>query len=122
MLLINIMGHRIVKCYYFEEKERLSIVHFFFLYFFKEQLRKRKDEEERQEILNRSLRGSTKLQALESHTTNLTGQENLAYAQDELTTTVSRPAHVAPQAPLSKSTFSYSLFFVVRKCPVAKNE
>lgn len=120
MLLINIMGHRVVKCYYFEEKERLSIVYFFF--FFKEQLRKRKDEEERQEILNRSLRGSTKLQALESHATNLTGQENLAYAQDELTTTVSRPAHVAPQTPLSKSTFSYSLLFVVRKCSVAKNE
>nr|XP_050867399.1 protein PALS1 isoform X4 [Vespula vulgaris] len=68
---------------------------------YQEQLRKRKDEEERQEILNRSLRGSTKLQALESHATNLTGQENLAYAQDELTTTVSRPAHVAPQAPLT---------------------
>ncbi|KAK2578480.1 hypothetical protein KPH14_011648 [Odynerus spinipes] len=68
---------------------------------YQEQLRKRKDEEERQEILNRSLRGSTKLQALESHATNLSGQENLAYAQDELTTTVSRPAHVAPQTPLT---------------------
>lgn len=48
-----------------------------------EQLRKRKDEEEKQEVLNRSLRGSRKLQALESHSTNLSGQENPAYAQDE---------------------------------------
>ncbi|XP_076757236.1 uncharacterized protein LOC143427190 isoform X3 [Xylocopa sonorina] len=59
----------------------------------KEQLRKRKDEEERQEILNRSLRGSRKLQALESHATSLAGQENPAYAQDEVTT-VGRLSHV----------------------------
>ncbi|XP_050580230.1 protein PALS1 isoform X5 [Bombus affinis] len=67
----------------------------------KEQLRKRKDEEERQEILNRSLRGSTKLHALESHATSLSGQENLAYAQDEVTTTtVSRAPHVTASATL----------------------
>ncbi|XP_015182227.1 PREDICTED: MAGUK p55 subfamily member 5-A isoform X2 [Polistes dominula] len=68
---------------------------------YQEQLRKRKDEEERQEILNRSLRGSTKLKALESHATNLTGQENLAYAQDELATAANRPAPVTPSAPLT---------------------
>ncbi|XP_048507546.1 uncharacterized protein LOC105685455 isoform X2 [Athalia rosae] len=50
---------------------------------YQEQLRKRKDEEEKQECLNRSLRGSRKLHALESHSTNLSGQENPAYAQDE---------------------------------------
>ncbi|XP_058792463.1 protein PALS1 isoform X11 [Phymastichus coffea] len=50
---------------------------------FQEQIRKRKDEEEQQEILKRSLRGSRKLQLLESHATTLAGQENLAYAQDE---------------------------------------
>ncbi|CAL7941064.1 unnamed protein product [Xylocopa violacea] len=61
---------------------------------YQEQLRKRKDEEERQEILNRSLRGSRKLQALESHATSLAGQENPAYAQDEVTT-IGRPTHVA---------------------------
>ncbi|XP_076757235.1 uncharacterized protein LOC143427190 isoform X2 [Xylocopa sonorina] len=60
---------------------------------YQEQLRKRKDEEERQEILNRSLRGSRKLQALESHATSLAGQENPAYAQDEVTT-VGRLSHV----------------------------
>ncbi|KAK1124987.1 hypothetical protein K0M31_006324 [Melipona bicolor] len=61
----------------------------------REQLRKRKDEEERQEILNRSLRDSTKLHALESHATSLSGQENLAYSQDEVTTTVvGRGTHV----------------------------
>ncbi|XP_014480744.1 PREDICTED: MAGUK p55 subfamily member 5-A isoform X7 [Dinoponera quadriceps] len=59
---------------------------------YQEQLRKRKDEEERQEILSRSLRGSKKLQALESHATSLSGQENLAYAQDEVTTGISRVA------------------------------
>ncbi|XP_024945781.1 MAGUK p55 subfamily member 5 isoform X2 [Cephus cinctus] len=53
---------------------------------YQEQLRKRKDEEEKQEVLNRSLRGSRKLQALESHATSLSGQENPAYAQDELST------------------------------------
>ncbi|XP_048266381.1 protein PALS1 isoform X2 [Bombus terrestris] len=68
---------------------------------YQEQLRKRKDEEERQEILNRSLRGSTKLHALESHATSLSGQENLAYAQDEvITTTVSRAPHVTASATL----------------------
>ncbi|XP_076474116.1 uncharacterized protein LOC117156499 isoform X11 [Bombus vancouverensis nearcticus] len=68
---------------------------------YQEQLRKRKDEEERQEILNRSLRGSTKLHALESHATSLSGQENLAYAQDEVTTTtVSRAPHVTASATL----------------------
>ncbi|KAG7207713.1 hypothetical protein KM043_009330 [Ampulex compressa] len=65
---------------------------------YQEQLRKRKDEEERQEILNRSLRGSRKLQALESHATSLSGQENLAYAQDEVTTAVGRSAHATPNA------------------------
>ncbi|XP_076633986.1 protein PALS1 isoform X1 [Colletes latitarsis] len=64
---------------------------------YQEQLRKRKDEEERQEILNRSLRGSTKLQALESHATSLAGQENPAYSQDEVTT-VGRSTHVAVNA------------------------
>ena len=64
---------------------------------YQEQLRKRKDEEERQEILNRSLRGSRKLQALESHATSLSGQENPAYAQDEVTT-VARPTHVVANA------------------------
>ncbi|XP_029166769.1 uncharacterized protein LOC114937477 [Nylanderia fulva] len=64
---------------------------------YQEQLRKRKDEEERQEMLSHSLRGSKKLQALESHATSLSGQENLAYAQDEVTT-VSRIAHVTPNA------------------------
>ncbi|XP_076167504.1 uncharacterized protein LOC143146776 isoform X2 [Ptiloglossa arizonensis] len=64
---------------------------------YQEQLRKRKNEEERQEILNQSLRGSTKLQALESHATSLAGQENPAYAQDEVTT-VGRSAHVAANA------------------------
>ncbi|XP_006621572.1 MAGUK p55 subfamily member 5-A isoform X3 [Apis dorsata] len=63
---------------------------------YQEQLRKRKDEEERQEILNQSLRGSKKLQALESHATSLSGQENLAYTQDEVTT-VGRPTHVTTQ-------------------------
>ncbi|XP_071873155.1 uncharacterized protein isoform X4 [Bombus fervidus] len=69
---------------------------------YQEQLRKRKDEEERQEILNRSLRGSTKLHALESHATSLSGQENLAYAQDEVTTTttVSRAPHVTASSTL----------------------
>ncbi|XP_070161887.1 uncharacterized protein [Polyergus mexicanus] len=64
---------------------------------YQEQLRKRKDEEERQEMLSRSLRGSKKLQALESHATSLAGQENLAYAQDEVTT-VSRVTHTTPNA------------------------
>ncbi|XP_053981811.1 uncharacterized protein LOC128878038 isoform X5 [Hylaeus volcanicus] len=64
---------------------------------YQEQLRKRKDEEERQEILNRSLRGSTKLQALESHATSLAGQENPAYSQDEVTT-VGRSTHVLANA------------------------
>ncbi|EFN68200.1 MAGUK p55 subfamily member 5 [Camponotus floridanus] len=64
---------------------------------YQEQLRKRKDEEERQEMLSRSLRGSKKLQALESHATSLIGQENLAYAQDEVTT-VSRVTHATPNA------------------------
>lgn len=63
-----------------------------------EQLRKRKDEEERQEMLSRSLRGSKKLQALESHATSLSGQENPAYAQDEVTTGVSRVTHATPNA------------------------
>jgi len=63
-----------------------------------EQLRKRKDEEERQEMLSRSLRGSKKLQALESHATSLSGQGNLAYAQDEVTTGVSRITHATPNA------------------------
>ncbi|XP_012274749.1 MAGUK p55 subfamily member 5 [Orussus abietinus] len=52
---------------------------------YQEKLRKRKDEEERQEYLNQSLRGSRKLQALESHATSLAGQENPAYSQDETT-------------------------------------
>ncbi|KAH0955739.1 hypothetical protein HN011_002843 [Eciton burchellii] len=65
---------------------------------YQEQLRKRKDEEERQEILSCSLRGSKKLQALESHATSLSGQENLAYAQDEVTTGVSRVTHATPNA------------------------
>ncbi|XP_018302478.1 MAGUK p55 subfamily member 5-A isoform X1 [Mycetomoellerius zeteki] len=65
---------------------------------YQEQLRKRKDEEERQEMLSRSLRGSKKLQALESHATSLSGQENLAYAQDEVTTGVSRITHATPNA------------------------
>ncbi|XP_025986113.2 uncharacterized protein LOC105199953 isoform X2 [Solenopsis invicta] len=65
---------------------------------YQEQLRKRKDEEERQEMLSRSLRGSKKLQALESHATSLSGQENLAYAQDEVTTGVSRVTHATPNA------------------------
>ncbi|XP_071571973.1 uncharacterized protein [Temnothorax nylanderi] len=65
---------------------------------YQEQLRKRKDEEERQEMLSRSLRGSKKLQALESHATSLSGQENLAYAQDEVTTGVSRVTHAIPNA------------------------
>lgn len=63
-----------------------------------EQLRKRKDEEERQEMLSCSLRGSKKLQALESHATSLSGQENLAYAQDEVTTGISRVTHATPNA------------------------
>lgn len=63
-----------------------------------EQLRKRKDEEERQEMLSHSLRGSKKLQALESHATSLSGQENPAYAQDEVTTGVSRVTHATPNA------------------------
>jgi hypothetical protein len=69
-----------------------------------EQLRKRKDEEERQKYLNRSLRGSRKLQALESHATSLAGQENLAYAQDELTGGASpKPADLEePPRPLSE--------------------
>ncbi|XP_071627325.1 protein PALS1 isoform X3 [Temnothorax longispinosus] len=65
---------------------------------YQEQLRKRKDEEERQEMLSRSLRGSKKLQALESHATSLSGQENLAYAQDEVTTGVSRVTHAISNA------------------------
>ncbi|XP_036139906.1 MAGUK p55 subfamily member 5-A isoform X2 [Monomorium pharaonis] len=65
---------------------------------YQEQLRKRKDEEERQEMLSHSLRGSKKLQALESHATSLSGQENLAYAQDEVTTGVSRVTHATPNA------------------------
>ncbi|XP_018050759.1 PREDICTED: MAGUK p55 subfamily member 5-A isoform X5 [Atta colombica] len=65
---------------------------------YQEQLRKRKDEEERQEMLSRSLRGSKKLQALESHATSLSGQGNLAYAQDEVTTGVSRITHATPNA------------------------
>ncbi|XP_051164787.1 uncharacterized protein LOC127283756 isoform X2 [Leptopilina boulardi] len=67
---------------------------------YKEQLRKRKDEEERQEYINRSLRESKKLQALESHATSLSGQENLAYAQDEVTTvgrTPITPSHVTQE-------------------------
>ncbi|KAK0157672.1 hypothetical protein PV328_011382 [Microctonus aethiopoides] len=52
---------------------------------YQEQMRQRKDHEERQEYLNQSLRGSRKLHALESHATNLTGQENPAYSQDEMT-------------------------------------
>lgn len=68
-----------------------------FMSHLQEQLRKRKDEEQRQEILSHSLRGSKKLQALESHATSLAGQENLAYAQDEVTT-VSRVTHVTPNA------------------------
>ncbi|XP_020289459.1 MAGUK p55 subfamily member 5-A isoform X7 [Pseudomyrmex gracilis] len=63
---------------------------------YQDQLRKRKEEEEKQEILSRSLRGSKKLQALESHATSLAGQENLAYAQDEVTTGVNRVAHGTP--------------------------
>ncbi|CAB0033137.1 unnamed protein product [Trichogramma brassicae] len=60
---------------------------------YQEEFRKRKDEEEqRQAYLNRSLRtGSQKLQKLESHATTLAGQENLAYAQDELVTPPSQP-------------------------------
>ena len=77
---------------------------------FQEQLRRRKDEEEKQEYLNRSLRGSRKLQALESHATSLSGQENLAYAQDEVTIvgkTQVTLSHVSkeveePPRPLSK--------------------
>ncbi|KAJ8688640.1 hypothetical protein QAD02_024435 [Eretmocerus hayati] len=65
---------------------------------YQEQLRKRKDEEERQENLNRSLRESRKLQALESRTTNLAGQDNLAYAQDEVTT-----SGIAPTTPAKTS-------------------
>lgn len=78
-----------------------------------EQLRKRKDEEEKQECLNRSLRGSRKLHALESHSTNLSGQENPAYAQDEFfnrsNSVASKPTNSAtsqevgePERPLSK--------------------
>jgi len=69
-----------------------------YMSYLQEQLRKRKDEEERQEMLSRSLRGSKKLQALESHATSLSGQENLAYAQDEVTTSISRVTHVTPNA------------------------
>ncbi|XP_067212291.1 uncharacterized protein sdt isoform X9 [Linepithema humile] len=65
---------------------------------YQEQLRRRKDEEEKQEILSRSLRGSKKLQALESHTTSLAGQENLAYAQDEVTTVSRVTPHATPNA------------------------
>ncbi|XP_018354639.1 PREDICTED: uncharacterized protein LOC108755833 isoform X4 [Trachymyrmex septentrionalis] len=65
---------------------------------YQEQLRKRKDEEERQEMLSHSLRGSKKLQALESHATSLSGQANIAYAQDEVTTGVSRITHATPNA------------------------
>ncbi|XP_011308299.1 uncharacterized protein sdt isoform X2 [Fopius arisanus] len=53
---------------------------------YQEQLRQRKDHEERQEYLQESIRRSKKLYALESHTTNLVGQENLAYTQDEFST------------------------------------
>ncbi|XP_015115444.1 MAGUK p55 subfamily member 5 isoform X3 [Diachasma alloeum] len=53
---------------------------------YQEQLRQRKDHGERQECLHQSIRGSKKLHALESHTTSLAGQENLAYTQDELST------------------------------------
>lgn len=66
--------------------------------YLQEQLRKRKDEEERQEMLSRSLRGSKKLQALESHATSLGGQENPAYAQDEVTSGISRVTHATPNA------------------------
>ncbi|XP_066598306.1 uncharacterized protein [Prorops nasuta] len=53
---------------------------------YQEQLRKRKDEEERQEILNRSLRDSRKLHALQSNSRSCpSGVENPAYAQDEVT-------------------------------------
>lgn len=62
-----------------------------------EQLQKRKDEEERQERLS-SVRGSKKLQALKKHVTNLSGQENYGYTQDEVTTGVSRVAHTTPNA------------------------
>ncbi|XP_011055683.1 PREDICTED: uncharacterized protein LOC105146830 [Acromyrmex echinatior] len=65
---------------------------------YREQLRKRKDEEERQEMLSHSLRGSKKLQALESHATSLSGQGNFAYAHDEVTTGVSRITHATPNA------------------------
>ncbi|KYN07577.1 MAGUK p55 subfamily member 5 [Cyphomyrmex costatus] len=65
---------------------------------YQEQLRKRKDEEERLEMLSHSLRGSKKLQALESHATSLSGQENFAYAQDEVTTGISRITHATPNA------------------------
>ncbi|XP_043466370.1 uncharacterized protein LOC122501155 isoform X3 [Leptopilina heterotoma] len=67
---------------------------------YKEQLQRRKDEEQRQEYINRSLRDSKKLQALESHATSLSGQENLAYAQDEVTTvgrTPITPSHVTQE-------------------------
>ncbi|XP_046431042.1 protein PALS1 isoform X1 [Neodiprion fabricii] len=69
---------------------------------YKEQLRKRKDEEEKQEYLNRSLRGSRKLHALESHSTSLSGQENQAYAQDEF---VSRSNSI-PSKPINSITSS----------------
>ncbi|XP_043287949.1 protein PALS1-like isoform X2 [Venturia canescens] len=62
---------------------------------YQEQLRKRKEEDEKQEYLNRSMRDSKKLQALESHTTTLSGQENPAYAQDEVTSTP-RSSHGTP--------------------------
>ncbi|XP_014228491.1 uncharacterized protein LOC106653529 [Trichogramma pretiosum] len=77
---------------------------------YQEEFRKRKDEEEqRQAYLNRSLRtGSQKLQKLESHATTLAGQENLAYAQDELVTpqqpkivtaSIGTPAHSDVEEP-----------------------
>ena len=49
-------------------------------------------------MLSHSLRGSKKLQALESHATSLSGQANIAYAQDEVTTGVSRITHATPNA------------------------
>ncbi|XP_044006522.1 putative uncharacterized protein DDB_G0277255 isoform X3 [Aphidius gifuensis] len=67
------------------------------------QLRQRKDHEERQEYLNQSLRGSRKLHALESHTTSLSGMENYAYTQDEVTTSTT-PSLSTVQKSQSSST------------------
>ncbi|XP_023246869.1 uncharacterized protein LOC106636192 [Copidosoma floridanum] len=58
---------------------------------YQDEFRKRKEEDERQAQLNRSLRDSRKLQALEDRATILSGQENLAYAQDEVTTASALP-------------------------------